>query len=174
MRGIVPLFGPQIDPGFCGILVVPIFNAGDAPVSLQFGEKIFTVEFVRTRRAASFGWSERNGRQHRIRSLHTAFESRPNLADISDIGRKVSALETDLADSTHRFQLAVTELQRSLESLRVEFNAKSQIWDNKISDLHSSRGHFFNLWMFIVAIVALIIGLLASPWFERTLRDLVK
>jgi len=55
--GLVSLFSPQIDPGFQGRLVVPLFNAGQRPITLMQGEPIFTVEFVRTTRPAP-RWSD--------------------------------------------------------------------------------------------------------------------
>lgn len=58
-RGIVSLFSPQIDPGFRGFLVVPVFNAGDTPVTMSLRDKIFTVEFLYTDEPAPFAWADR-------------------------------------------------------------------------------------------------------------------
>lgn len=56
--GLISLFSPQIDPGFEGLIVVPLFNGGNAPISLRVKEPMFTVEFVRTTRTVARGWAE--------------------------------------------------------------------------------------------------------------------
>ena len=60
-QGLVCLFSPQIDPGFEGVLEVPLFNGGDAQVHLIPGQRFFTIEFDRMERDASFAWVDRNG-----------------------------------------------------------------------------------------------------------------
>lgn len=96
-RGIVSLFSPQIDPGFCGILIVPLFNAGDTPVSMRFKQPVFTVEFVLTKEPASYGWSEKHGNQERIWPGIAPFITRPSLADLLEMKQKLSKAVDDLA-----------------------------------------------------------------------------
>jgi deoxycytidine triphosphate deaminase len=81
-RGLVSLFSPQIDPGFRGMLIVPVFNAGDSDVSINLHEAIFTVEFVKTSIPAQNGWSDKNGEQNTIKDLASPSLNQPNLLDI--------------------------------------------------------------------------------------------
>jgi len=84
-RGLVSLFSPQIDPGFRGMLIVPVFNAGDSDVSINLCEAIFTVEFVKTFIPAKNGWSDKNGEQNTIKDLASPILNQPNLLDILTI-----------------------------------------------------------------------------------------
>lgn len=97
-RGIVSLFSPQIDPGFEGILVVPVFNAGDADVTISLGDKIFTVEFVRADQPAPYGWADRYEPQTRIPQHVSPKAVRANLSDINRLQSDVQALRDTLSD----------------------------------------------------------------------------
>ncbi|MBB4634356.1 dCTP deaminase domain-containing protein [Longimicrobium terrae] len=59
-KGLTSLFSPQIDPGFHGILIVPVFNAGDVRICLTYLDQIFTVEFSTTDIPAAYGWTEKH------------------------------------------------------------------------------------------------------------------
>lgn len=153
MKGIISLFGPQIDPGFSGMLVVPIFNAGDTIITLPYKEKMFTVEFHKTTKKASRSWSDRYGKQDRIKALHTAFESKPNLLDFHEIQEKVSLLIQENND----IKIKVTNNQNSIDFLKENRNLKLTIFG-----------------MFI-GILGLVIGLISSPYFsEKTDNKVVE
>ncbi len=97
--GLISLFSPQIDPGFAGLIVVPLFNGGDAPISLRAGDPMFTIEFLHTSREASFGWAEkRGGPLKRIESRVDMQMGRPNFSaidkDIIELRKEVSSLES--------------------------------------------------------------------------------
>lgn len=97
--GLISLFSPQIDPGFVGLIVVPLFNGGNAPISLRAGEPMFTVEFSRTAHEASFGWAEkRGGPLERIDSHVSMQMGRPDFSaigkDIIDLRKEVGSLES--------------------------------------------------------------------------------
>ena len=44
-KGLIATTGPQIDPGFRGVLIIGIMNLTPNPVSLSHGDKFVTVEF---------------------------------------------------------------------------------------------------------------------------------
>src|ERR1022692_3880490 len=46
-RGLLMLSGPQIDPGFKGILVVRMINLAPKPVALAYEAPFLTVQFFR-------------------------------------------------------------------------------------------------------------------------------
>lgn len=56
-RGLILLSGPQIDPGFEGILSVTVFNAGTDYVRIDHLEKFATIEFMELSSPASKGYS---------------------------------------------------------------------------------------------------------------------
>jgi deoxycytidine triphosphate deaminase len=141
-RGMVSLFSPQIDPGFSGILIVPVFNAGDSPISITKHEKLFTVEFVRTESPASRGWSATHGRQDMMVAFNTPFVSRPNLADIAHIQQSVvdqrtehDTLKTNI--DTYRLEVLgnITALEEQFTNLKAELN----VINNRLVDVISRR-----------------------------------
>jgi len=46
--GLVWVGGAQVDPGYCGNLFCPLYNLSNQPVHLEYGETLFTIDFVRT------------------------------------------------------------------------------------------------------------------------------
>ncbi|MBX7164068.1 MAG: hypothetical protein K1X49_10255 [Saprospiraceae bacterium] len=174
MRGLVPLFGPQIDPGFQGILVVPVFNAGDSPISMQFKEKMFTVEFIRTSQNASYGWAERNGKQTRIKQLHTAFETRPNLADISKFAKQLAKIELETQSSINLFLGKINKIESDYKITNTEITSSIAILQNRFSDVIEKRNTKL-VWISIfIAVITLIVGIIFSgPIIEffRGLND---
>lgn len=47
-EGLVWVGGAQVDPGYSGNLFCPLYNLSNIPVHLEFGETLFTIDFVRT------------------------------------------------------------------------------------------------------------------------------
>ena len=47
-EGLLWTGGPQVDPGWEGPLFCPIYNLADRTVVLEYGEPLFTIDFVRT------------------------------------------------------------------------------------------------------------------------------
>ncbi len=47
-EGLVWVGGAQVDPGYSGNLFCPLYNLSNRPVHLEFGETLFTIDFVRT------------------------------------------------------------------------------------------------------------------------------
>ena len=64
------------------MLIVPVFNAGDSDVIIQFKQEIFTVEFGKTSKAVEKGWSDIHGDQDKIDDMISPTLNRPNLLDI--------------------------------------------------------------------------------------------
>lgn len=56
-KGIVLLTGPQIDPGFCGVLVIGLFNSSPRDVVLAHGEPLLTISFVKLHQPAKRGYT---------------------------------------------------------------------------------------------------------------------
>lgn len=55
-KGVIQLSGPQIDPGFCGVLVVGLFNSSPRDIIVPYKEPLVTIEFVRLIEPAKKGY----------------------------------------------------------------------------------------------------------------------
>lgn len=51
-RGLLWVGALQVDPGWVGYLPCPLYNLSNDNVIIEFGEKLFTIDFVRTTRFA--------------------------------------------------------------------------------------------------------------------------
>ncbi len=47
-RGLLWVGALQVDPGWVGYLPCPLYNMSDKPVEIQYGDPVFTIDFVRT------------------------------------------------------------------------------------------------------------------------------
>lgn len=47
-KGLLWVGGPQVDAGYVGHLFCPVYNLSDKPVSLNYGDPIAVIDFVRT------------------------------------------------------------------------------------------------------------------------------
>ncbi len=47
-EGLLWVGGPQVDPGYSGVLCAPLYNLSTKSVHLKYGEPLFTIDFVRT------------------------------------------------------------------------------------------------------------------------------
>lgn len=131
-RGLVSLFSPQIDPGFEGLIVVPLFNAGNAPVTVKLGEAIFTVEFVRTTCLAR-PWSEDHAPLRAIPGAVEVDMARPDLADLE---QRTNTLET------------------ALKELKASFDGYTTGTGERLAQSSSNAGW----WAVALAVVALAIA----------------
>lgn len=99
--GLISLFSPQIDPGFEGLIIVPLFNGGDAPISLRSGEPMFTVEFIYATGRASTSWIDKHEPLLRIASNVNVQMGRPNFSATNE---SLLQLRHDLGALEARFQ----------------------------------------------------------------------
>ena len=49
-RGLLWVGAGQVDPGWVGYLPCPLYNLSNEPVEIKAGERLFTIDFVRTTR----------------------------------------------------------------------------------------------------------------------------
>jgi deoxycytidine triphosphate deaminase len=146
--GLVSLFSPQIDPGFEGILTVPVFNVGDAPISLQRYDRMFTVEFVHTGTPASYGWSTHHGRQTTIPSRSGPLTTMPNMTQVKSAMEQFAGLNT-----------RVDQLNHSLEQRVVQVEANVRVVENRVDDVITGRQMRIGRTQIAIAIVAMLLTL---------------
>jgi dCTP deaminase len=130
-QGVISLFSPQIDPGFEGLLIVPVFNAGDQEVLFRYMDNVFTVEFDLGEGEASFGWTARMGRQERLTADHLKMlDVKTSLyKDVLFTKGKLEALQTSVDSAVSSFSETkgkVNEYDKHMESFRNEINATVQ------------------------------------------------
>lgn len=150
-RGLVCLFGAQIDPGFQGCLFVPLFNAGDEEITITLKDPIITVEFLRTTENASFSWSQRKGRQI-SQNLTTPSPAvvKPNTNNAVAIAKDVDNLK--LENSTLYAKLVA--LEAKLDGIESAKKYKSQF-----------LSMFFTMFLAVAALIVSII--FAGPVWEK-------
>lgn len=97
-RGLVLLSGPQIDPGFAGILHVTLFNAGADEVTLAHEQSFATIEFSFLRTAASAPYRGPYQNQDRLTAEEVSAITRPykNFTEIEDSLRKTEIKQSVL------------------------------------------------------------------------------
>lgn len=101
-KGIISLFSPQIDPGFQGKLIVPLFNAGHARVRFERDERVFTVEFVKTTEPTT-SWLDQPHRKPLTRIPKSALDIETAFSDLSELARTTEDLKTRLTGLRHEF-----------------------------------------------------------------------
>ncbi len=99
--GLISLFSPQIDPGFEGLIVIPLFNGGDAPIGLRIREPMFTVEFVRTTRPVARGWAADH---QALLGIPSGVDVQMGRPDFSAISSEIGKLDTQLSTLKARFE----------------------------------------------------------------------
>ena len=107
--GLISLFSPQIDPGFVGLIVVPLFNAGNAPVTVRLGETMFTVEFVRAIGRTKKSWADSHTPQMHIPAAVEVQMARP---DLTEMTKRMDALQRAVDDLKAKYQGALDESTR--------------------------------------------------------------
>jgi deoxycytidine triphosphate deaminase len=112
-RGLISLLSTQIDPGFLGVIVVPLFNAGHAPVPLKLRETIFTIEFVSTT-GPTVSWLETHAEQ---KGISSPVELKMASPDVTEITTRLEALEK-----------SVTGLQEGLSGYQIGVGQKHSKW----------------------------------------------
>jgi len=55
-KGIIELSGPQVDPGFKGVLVIGLFNASPRGIIIPYKEPFLTIDFVQLVQPAKEGY----------------------------------------------------------------------------------------------------------------------
>lgn len=160
-RGLVSLFSPQIDPGFEGVLTVPVFNAGDAPVSLDLGVKIFTVEFARTSAPASYGWSQRHGIQSRVATGVTPAVSRPSLTDLFGVLQDTEAFQRQMTEMHKASTTKLAEVELEITTSIAHVASIERRFDDYREASGERRAILLASISIFVSVVAIIVTLAA-------------
>ena len=97
-KGLVLLAGPQIDPGFDGILTVAVCNLGPSTIVIPFIEKLVTVEFFKLITEASKPYSGIFQGQKTIPSDDIEFILTAKGITVSDVIKELSTLSKNVSE----------------------------------------------------------------------------
>ena len=116
-QGLISLFSPQIDPGFVGYLVIPLFNGGNAPVTLACGDSMFTVEFVWMAQPAARSWADDNKPLERISDRVRISMARQDFTELEEGLRKAQS-DIDTLRATYEGFSTGSGMRIAVSSLR--------------------------------------------------------
>jgi hypothetical protein len=93
-KGLVGLGGPQLDPGFNGVLVMGVYNAAPRTLTLHYQTQFCTVEFHKLSRAVAkpfvMGDEQRLGMLPRADEDHLRTVETLSLSELSESVRRLS------------------------------------------------------------------------------------
>jgi deoxycytidine triphosphate deaminase len=108
-RGLILLSGPQIDPGYSGLLEITVFNAGNHAIRLGHKGRFATIEFERLSSSAS-------------RKYDGPYKSR-------------SLCEADLMDIIQTRSKSFAEYEQEMDGMRAEVSTANRLQETVIKGL---------------------------------------
>ena len=97
-RGLLMLSGPQIDPGFRGILVVRMVNLAPKPVALAYEAPFLTVQFFRLSHPVSKPYAGRHQDQSGISAQDIQELAETEGMTLGQVIRTLGALAGDVSE----------------------------------------------------------------------------
>jgi dCTP deaminase len=95
-KGLILLSGPQIDPGFRGLLTVGIYNVGPKDVAIPYLEPFCTIEFYRLTVPATKPYTGEYQDQVRIPSKDIEFFAEAKGATLAEVIQSVAILSNSV------------------------------------------------------------------------------
>jgi dCTP deaminase len=95
-KGLVPLLGPQLDPGFEGKVSVNAYNVGTRDIVIPYRDPIVTVEFYELDAPATSPYSGPYQRQRQLRPEDIQFLVETRGATLKDALQTISALSSSV------------------------------------------------------------------------------
>lgn len=141
----------QVDPGYSGHLFCPIFNLSTEPVTLELGDALFTIDFVKTtRNSALLGLDRKTDSLLALGALDKTRLKSGVAVSLEDLGRRVASVEKRV----QRFQdtiLVVLSLVIAAITVLATVAAFGKL-------------HVDNWWGWGFSIGLSAVGLLAGTW----------
>jgi len=140
-KGLLWVGGPQVDPGFTGHLYCPLYNLSTNPVTLEYGEPIATIDFVRLASGKSVNYKKQQKR--RKISDYQSFKSAPEdaIRQVKEARRRMEIFEATTLTAIGIIIAALAMLSTSTPTI-------------------SEQGWPPLLWIITAAIVTFISGLI--------------
>lgn len=161
--GLVWVGGPQVDPGYHGPLICPVFNLSTQPYKLEYKKPLFTIDFVKTTPFIS-GESKELDIERKSDSIGALDKHKTKSAikkQLEDMEQEVSKLRTEVRAFQLGTMTAITILFAVL-GLLIAFQFTGIIdWASvEINWIHLG----LSLAAFVASGVALTLGLFS--WFK--------
>jgi dCTP deaminase len=145
-KGLLMFSGPQIDPGFKGILTVSVFNASNRTITIRYKEQFCTVEFSRIDTPASQGYGDQYQGQDDFRS-----------EDVSYLMEVKGMTFAQVVVSVQGLQNSVGELSKSVETLKSTIAGVEASFTKAVSDLKSDITSSLQWWFAGMAIIIAVV-----------------
>ena len=97
-QGLVLLSGPQIDPGFTGVLVVRVTNLAPRRITLMYEAPFLTVQFFRLTHAVAKPYSGSRQGQTGLGPADVEELTHPDSPTLGGMVKSLSALAADVSD----------------------------------------------------------------------------
>jgi deoxycytidine triphosphate deaminase len=176
VQGLISLITPQIDPGFSGFLIIPVFNGGDEAIALVVNYRYFTIEFSRTEAPAKRNWALQHGA---ITDLDQSWMRIPRKSGgLAVLRERVAFLKTDLSgvqkDITKQSAHAESFEQvtrAELKTLDQRLNARLDAAVARVDELYRKESHGVQLkilWIGLVGALVAVLTLAATLFALRT------
>jgi dCTP deaminase len=110
-KGLVLLTGPQIDPGFEGILVIGVCNLSPRDIIIPYKESFCTVEFYELNEEVERPYSGQYQLQERISAKDIEFLTEAKGMSFAEVIKTLSALSVsmeDLSKSVNMLKWSIT------------------------------------------------------------------
>lgn len=167
-KGLLWVGALQVDPGWAGYLPSPLYNLSDREVQINFRDKLFTMDFVRTTR---FGKECKTYYQpdyepnpplikfdpHKLRS--GPYEK---LRELDDLQSRLTDFRTELTDFKNLMNVTLGTLVSAL-ALIVAALALTTIWE-----LPRRVIGFVSFFAFLLAILGVVLAVLALRKRSKT------
>jgi len=113
-KGLALLAGPQIDPGYSGILTIAVSNLGPGTITIPYMEKVITIEFFKLITEATREYQGIFKDQRSIPTGDIEYIMSSTGVSISGVVREISALSRSVAE----LNSTVNNLKSSIEAMK--------------------------------------------------------
>lgn len=114
-KGLIGLSGPQIDPGFRGMLTIGVYNVGPKDIAVPYLEPFCTLQFHRLNLPATKGYSGEYQNQIAIPSKDIEFFIEAKGATLAEVIQSVGTLSS----SVKSLETTVGALKTSLWAIPI-------------------------------------------------------
>ncbi len=145
-KGLLMFSGPQIDPGYKGILTVSLFNASNRAITIRYKEQFCTVEFSKIDTPASHVYDDQYQGQDDFRS-----------EDVSYLMEVKGMTFAQVVVSVQGLQNSVGELSKSVDTLKSTIAGVETSFTKAVSDLKSDITSSLQYWLAGMAIIVAVV-----------------
>ena len=148
-RGLILLYGLQIDPGYKGVLILRAFNTSTTKIVLSYREKIAMVQFIQLIVPAEVGYTGKFQDQLQIPP-----------EDITQIIEAEGMTMGNVIRTIQGLIISITDLKKTQEGIRDNLNKLREDWNK-----HEKRMEIFMFFVFGVLTTFTTISIIIATLF---------